>query len=69
MSIYESSVVLLHQGRCPTVAAVLCGEDHEERARQYIVDHPVQNGSYEVQDVEAEVVEHPPTWGVVGERG
>jgi hypothetical protein len=69
MHIYASSVVLLHQSRCPTVAAVLCGKDHEERARQYIVDHPVRYGSYEVQDVEAEVVEHPPTWGMVGELG
>ena len=68
MTIYLSSVVLLHQGAQVTVASVICGDGCEERAAHYIVDHPVQDGVYEVQDVEAEVQEHTPTWGVAGER-
>lgn len=69
MNIYSSSVVLLYQGPRVTVAAVFCGGDCEELAVKYIVDHPVPDGVYEVQDVEAEVRSRVPSWGVTGERG
>lgn len=69
MHIYFSSVVLLHRGPRVTVELVVCGEGAEERATQYVTDHPVQDGVYEVQEVEAEVHEqHPATWGVAGEH-
>ena len=68
MSTYSSAVVLLHLGRSVTVETVICGNGCEERAAQYVAAHPVQDGVYEIQEVEAEVIERPATWGLVGER-
>jgi hypothetical protein len=68
MTIYFGSVVLLYRGPKVTVERVVCGEGAEEEAAQYVAEHPVSGGVYEIQEVEADVYEHPPTWGMVGER-
>jgi hypothetical protein len=63
---YESSVVILLKGQQITVEAVFCGEGCDNRAQDYVIDHPVDGGSYQVSDVEAQVEEHPEGWGLVG---
>lgn len=65
MHTYFSAVVLLHRGSQVTVEGVFCGEGYLERATQYQDSHPVQDGTYEVVEAEAEVIEHPSTWGLI----